>query len=598
MKNRLFNIRSIFALMLLGLAVPLVYAGGPLLVNSAGQPVRWARNEIRGGPLNSATVDAQGRVLYRVDSGTLGPLSNEQAKAFVDRIFKQYTDIDTATIEYVNAGPILDPATAQPVDVNGGNVGRFLSSQNPTFQNPIVFDSDGSITGGGGVLGFFTFLQLDQGSNSLREGTVVLNGRVLTTGLLSTTSFLGVFTHEFGHFAGPLDHAQINGNIALDGEGAVIPPGFDPNSAYDLYAPFTETLFPFLFDAPFGSQLRNQFDLEDSGFFIASLDLDTKNALSNLYPTNDYMTSRGSIRGRVLIRAGATDIPVTGINVIARRINQGTYPPLAGTPAFPTLPIQFDPDGVPLEQTDPATDSLMTVSSAVTGLDFGPGTYQIQGLPPGQYLIEIQTINPDALRGSGIGPLGAQIPLPVQEFYNGANESNGPTDDPSEFVAVTVNAGGTTSNIDIILNGFSNAPVNLVNEIEPNQKAKKGQRLNTPVELSAAAASTDPAKFKMNLGDGLVDKIEDLYRFTVETTGTFFVLLDATSGQGDLDLYVFSSGVANKKSSLFDPNLLDLSVGSNSSEVIAIQLTPGAYVVGVSAFSGNQSYKLRIIPPQ
>ena len=28
---------------------------------------------------------------------------------------------------------------------------------------------------------------------------------------------------EFGHFAGPLDHSQINGNIAKDGTGATLP---------------------------------------------------------------------------------------------------------------------------------------------------------------------------------------------------------------------------------------------------------------------------------------------------------------------------------------------------------------------------------------
>ncbi|HET9533681.1 MAG TPA: PPC domain-containing protein, partial [Blastocatellia bacterium] len=409
-------------------------------------------------------------------------------------------------------------------------------------------------------------------------------------------SFLGVFTHEFGHFAGPLDHAQINGNIAADGDGASFPPGFDPNSAYDLYGPFTETLYPFIFGAPFGSQIGGQF--EDSGFFIASLDLDTKNALSNLYPTDSYQTTRGSIQGRVLIKAGATDIPVSGINVIARRIDQGTYPPLVGTPAFPIVPIQFDPDGVPIEQSNSATDSLTTASSAVTGLDFGAGTYRIQGLPPGEYLVEIQTINPNALGGSGIGPLGTQIPLPVQEFYNGSNESGAATDIPSEFVAVTVTAGQITSNIDIILNGFNTANIQLVAEKEQNHKLKKAQKLTSPVEVSAAAASTDLSLLRVDFGGGFNDRIEDLYQITVNTTGTFFLLLEATSGQGDLDLYLFTSSVNKKRSSLFDPNLLDLSAGASSTEVIAFQLTPGTYIVGVSAFAGNQNYKLRVLPPQ
>jgi hypothetical protein len=253
---------------------------------------------------------------------------------------------------------------------------------------------------------------------------------------------------------------------------------------------------------------------------------------------------------------------------------------------------------VPIEQPNPATDSLRTVSSAVTGLDFGAGTYRIQGLPPGDYLIEIQTINPDALGGSGIGPLGSQIPLPVPEFYNGANESGFSTDNPGEFTVVTVNAGATASNIDIILNGFSTAALEMVAEREENHKKKKAQRVNFPSEIAAAASSTDSSLLRMDFGQGLTDRIEDLYRITVTNAGTYFLFMEATSGQGDLDLYVFDSAVSKKKSSLTDPSLLDLSAGIASTEVITIQLQPGTYYIGVSAFAGSQNYKLRIIPPQ
>src|SRR5262249_29177713 len=161
----------------------------------------------------------------------------EQATALVDRIFKLYTDIPTASIEFLNAGQIMNPNTGGPIDVTSKNLGRFLGST-PTFQNPIIFDSDGSITGSGGVLGFFGTIQFDNETNptEVRESFVVLNGAVLTNRSFSTTAFLGVFTHEFGHFAGPLDHAQINGNIAESGNGSILPPGFSNAQAYDLYA--------------------------------------------------------------------------------------------------------------------------------------------------------------------------------------------------------------------------------------------------------------------------------------------------------------------------------------------------------------------------
>ncbi|HND56487.1 MAG TPA: hypothetical protein PLV92_28910, partial [Pirellulaceae bacterium] len=194
-------------------------------------------------------------MLYRVDSGTLGPLSNAQAVALVDRIFGLYNAVPTASLKFVDAGFIKDPRNGEVMDVTSANAGRVLSGSNPSFQNPIVFDSDGSITGGGGVLGFFTFLNF--GNGTLEEGAVVLNGAAVNS-VGGAVPFGGVFTHEFGHFAGPLDHAQSNGNIANNGQGAVLPPGFTESQAFDLYAPFTETLYPFLFGAPFGSQLGAQ----------------------------------------------------------------------------------------------------------------------------------------------------------------------------------------------------------------------------------------------------------------------------------------------------------------------------------------------------
>ena len=529
---------------------PVAHAGGPLIVID-GQAVRWARSEVRGGLLNSQTVDEQGRVQYRVDSGRLGSLSNDRAIRLVDRIFGLYTGVPTASIEFVNAGPIRDPDTGEVVNVDGSNAGKFLSSRNPTFQNPIIFDNDGSITGSGGVLGFFRILQLDADSKSLREAAVVLNSSIINE-VGGEVPFLGVFTHEFGHFAGPLDHAQINGRIA---GGSVSSPGLTQTQAYDLYAPFTETLYPFIFDGPSGSTLSN-LGFANSGPFIATLDMDTENALSNLYPTDGYRDSRGGIEGQVLIRTFDGDIAVAGVNVVARRLDQGPHPPPPGTKAFPGDQVPLDSDNVPLSPpAQPATDSLTTVSSAVTGLEFGRGGYRIQGLPPGQYLIEIQEIDPKAVQGSGIGPLDRPLVIPIPEFYNGLAESGDPTDLATEFTPVSVAAGQVTSGIVIILNGISSAG-ELVTEQEPNDVKNRGQRLSLPVVVQGNADATDSSKLKMSLPDGTTDKIEDLYRITVDTEQVVFILLQPTSGTGDLDLYLFNTDVSKKKSSLDDPALL------------------------------------------
>jgi hypothetical protein len=403
-----------------------------------------------------------------------------------------------------------------------------------------------------------------------------------------------VFTHEFGHFAGPLDHSQINGNIAMSGAGAILPPGFDSAQAFDLFTPFTETLFPFIFLAPANSQLAGQFP--DSGYFTASLDVDTQNALSNLYPTPDYIASRGSIEGRVLLRFGASSTPVSGINVLARRIDQGLYPPLLGTLAFPTTP-KLDVDGVPqIPPPQASTDSLSTVSSAVTGLEFGPGIYRIQGLPPGQYMVQIQQLNPEAVAGSSIGPLYHQFPLPFkEEFFNGPTESS---NSPGTFLPVTVTAGGMATGIDFIINGISPTMPSLVSESEPNDKVKKAQKIDIPVELSGSAASTDDAQLRITYPDGVTDLIEDLYKVTVDKTRTVFIMLEATSATADLDLFLLTSSVNKKRTSATDPNLLSVSTGNTATELIAVQLDPGMYIIGVSAFAGSSSYKLRVFTSQ
>ena len=585
---------------------PRASAGGPLFVAN-GQPTRWPRTLVQGGPLNLKTVDESGRVLYRVDSGPLGPLSNTRAVGLVDRIFREYSEIPTANIDFVNAGPILDPVSGTPIDVDSTNFGKISKSN--SFQNAIVFDSDGSITGGGGVLGFFTFLQLDEATNTLREGLVALNGAAINT--VGEVPFLGVFTHEFGHFAGPLDHAQINGLIASDRTGNTLPAGFTQAQAFDLYAPFTETLYPFIFNPPVGSVFLNSGNFRSSGFWIASLDLDTRNALSNLYPEPGYRATdpgspNGAIEGRVLIRTSSGDFPISGVNVVARRISRGAYPPPPGAQAFPGFPgtqIQLDPDGVPNTPPDQdVTDPLATSTSAVTGLEFGSGVYRIDGLPPGQYSIEIQQITSRAVGGSGIGPLGQQLPIPAPEFFNGPRESGDSSDMPGDFQPILVTAGGVNSGIDIILNGFSTAAVTLADEREPNDKTKKAQRLDLPVEVSGTAAFNDPSVLRLTgLPDGSSEQIEDLYKFTLSAPKLVYVLLRPVGGtaSSDLDLLLFDSTLGKKKVAFDSSTIVAFSAGGTATEALGVTLPAGDYFVGVSAFDGTSvGYKLAVLTGQ
>lgn len=568
-------------------------ASGPLFTDNH-RPVLWASRTITGGPLGTTTVsvDAAGKrtVYYHVDSGPLGPLTNAEAVHLVDRIFGEYTAIPTADIDFVNAGPIRDPQTGLPVDVNGTNIGKFFR---PTLQNPIVFDSDGGITGTGGVLGFFAFLAITPTSPAeLAEGMVVLNGSVLGPPFFfPVPSFLGVFTHEFGHFAGPLDHAQINGNIGLSGTGSVRPPGFNAGTAYDLFAPFTETLFPFIYFPRAGATTPL-----NSGFFIASLDADTRNGLSSLYPTPEFRQTTGAIDGRVFVRSGDAAIPIDGMNIVARRISQGAYPPAPGTVAFPTPP-SFDADGIPsVPPPQAATDSLASASSAVTGLDFGFGQYRVQGLDPGDYMVILQRINPNFTGGSSIGPLTLQPTHPFgEEYYNGDDTSTTVT----AFTPVTVKAGNVRHSIDLEIKGLdTSAPVEVGEDASHMTKATAQTLGSLPIMVQGSVSDEDPFAVSVQFGPTSTAPVPDLYKFTLTSTKLVWISLEPI-GEGakfsaDLDLYLFFSTFPEPVIPI--STVPRFSATTTSHELIGVRLGAGTWYIGVSPFAGSAKYRLRVLP--
>ena len=141
--------------------------------------------------------------------------------------------------------------------------------------------------------------------------------------------------------------------------------------------------------------------------------------------------------------------------------------------------------------------------------------------------------------------------------------------------------------IDIILNGFSNAPLAAVNEVEPNEeeegsKNQSGHRIRCQRRLHRSVFAARQLRFESVGSSGRPLPLH------ITTAGTYFISLDPTSGAGDLDLYLFTSNASKKNTSLDDPNLIDFSAGASSNEVIAIGLSPGTYYIfGASAFEGS-----------
>src|SRR5262245_48407212 len=109
-------------LAMLVLAAPPARAGGPLIVNGAGNPLVWNVSPIT----------------YNPDRGKLGVLTNAQALAHLATGAGAWNGVSTATVS-------LAAAAALPVDVTKANYETYLSTCGDGL-SPIVFDVDGSIT--------------------------------------------------------------------------------------------------------------------------------------------------------------------------------------------------------------------------------------------------------------------------------------------------------------------------------------------------------------------------------------------------------------------------------------------------------------------
>jgi hypothetical protein len=178
-----------------------------------------------------------------------------------------------------------------------------------------------------------------------------------------------------------LDHSQINLNCLT----SYCAPGSD-----DLEG--LPTMFPVLINA-------------DAMSTPATDDIA---AISALYPESTFATSTGRITGHVLFSDGQT--PAQGFNVIARRVGDPLVTAVSSVSGF-----LFTADaGNPLVQVPGLTPS--PYGSRDPALI---GYYDLPGLPPGEYTVEVEAIHNREpipfVGGSGLGPFGDlefQFPLP------------------------------------------------------------------------------------------------------------------------------------------------------------------------------------------
>ena len=399
-------------LALLGFSAP-GRAGGPNTVGGGfgadGVPFKWS---------TAAAIS------YRVDTSTLGTLSNADAVTRVASMFLVWTNVSTAAISYANGGTITG--------VTGGDVATLAdyntvnASCNSGTQSPVIFDANGSIFDqlfgtNNRVIGFAGGCQIisDGVTNTITSGKVAMNGQFIdgvtsepSNPEISLDGFDAAIIHEIGHFSG-LDHAQINVNC-ID----TCPVGDQDG---------VPTMLPLLI-----------------GDFMKTLAPDDISWISNLYPTQPaFGQAYGTVSGLVLMPDGTTHRE--GVNVIARLLVADVP---SRTQVFSVVSgYRYTDGGGTFGADDPNLRGLYEIA-----------------LPAGSYSIEVEEVDAGWTGGSSVGPFDPPLALPggIPEYYSGVSESN--SDDPAVFATVTITAGNTTANVNIILNAVGKRRGQLVSE--------------------------------------------------------------------------------------------------------------------------------------
>lgn len=284
------------------------------------------------------------------------------------------------------------PGTTIAQDITEANVGTFLGKTDGL--TPIVFDDTGRITdlvlgnGASEVVLGFATPEIIQPGSNR-----ILEGFACMNGkgMESETpeSILNLMIHELGHMLG-VGHSQLNGDVIFDGDAA-------NNATIPIMYPILRSSSP------------------DNLRLLPTPTLDDEVAMGFLYPSATYTTRGGNILGRT-VRTG-TDF--RGANVIVRKVG------------------------------DPRATAVSWASgvSTLTG-----GGWETHLLPPGDYTVECEPIDPSFTGGSAIGnfdPPPANVPA---EFFSAPEVSDPTVDDPKQTKLVTVTAAQLVTGIDLDLN--------------------------------------------------------------------------------------------------------------------------------------------------
>ncbi len=341
-------------------------AGGPLLVRSNGTPYVWRTT----GPIG-----------YRTDNGPLSAnVTEATARSRVLAMFNVWQNVASATISYTRLGAITSTSGFTDGDVS--TVNEYNAVAGTCYngsQSPIIYDANGSIFTD---LGYDVTSIIGFASPCTFDGTNYVSGQAMMNGLfqdgqavpvpdLTTAQFDAAFIHEFGHFSG-LDHSQINVNCQF---------GCNANDLAGL-----PTMFPLLIHS---SQ--------------ATLSTDDIAWISMLYPmttgASSFANTHGTITGTVYFSDGQSHAQL--VNVIARQVNTG------GSQDRTTAASVVSGYRFRFFHGNPINDPGDNFGSEAPNLI---GFYEIP-VPPGNYTIEVESIDPGFTDGSSVGgPIRIAMP--------------------------------------------------------------------------------------------------------------------------------------------------------------------------------------------
>ncbi|MES2319402.1 MAG: hypothetical protein V4631_18130 [Pseudomonadota bacterium] len=425
-----------------------VQAAGPLLLTENPknpQPLRW---DTSAGPVQVYTDI--GDYVYRNDGSVFMTAADaDKVTAFA---LGQWSDVPTSTWKAVtNPAKFkkFSDVASIGVDVKDGASAAKVYGQRNDGGMYVIYDQHGLVieeffgAPRDQVLGIaFAEIAEDRDGDGYPEtivkATAVMNGWAVSHEAqdpeqpwmpppdIGGHRIAGLFTHEFGH-AINLSHSQVNGHMAYFSEPGYfeITPGVpgcvptmhswnsDDRTARKVDPRYLETMFPFINPDTVSAEGKNP------GLEMSTVDRpDDIAAISDLYPSAAYLSSRGSISGTLYLKDGVT--PYGGINIVARNVN------------------------------DPLGDAISAMTGDKTQGRAGPdGRYRINNLKPGQrYKLYTEEIV------AGGFPTQPTALVSEAEYWNVGDQANAAKDTACTASAITAEA-GVNKTANFYFNGYA-----------------------------------------------------------------------------------------------------------------------------------------------